>query len=288
MKNSILLALFLAPTFAVSAEQILPDKLTSLPVLIRIPLTHGMTNCGTGLYLEYSNRVFLVTAAHVLFNSDSTNREELNGAEANLCAYFSGTDNVIIVDLKKAMAEGLLRRHRSKDVAVVGIGMTSDTRRTQLYNTIHCDNPAGVTMPVLATAENYVTWKEVQDASDTYTLGYPIQLLKTQLEIKIPSQVDFSRPLIRKGIISQHNQRTGKLIIDSGVFGGNSGGPVLVAEHTVPGVTAFKIAGIIIEYVPVLTQLAPTAAVTNSSVSVANSGYGVAEPIDYALELMRQ
>ena len=116
----------------------------------------------------------------------------------------------------------------------------------------------------------------------TYILGYPVELLNNHMR----SEVDFSRALIRRGIISQRNQQTGKLIIDSGVYGGNSGGPVLIVEHQTLDMTAYKIGGLITQFVPIVTRIAPDAGVTNSY--LVNSGYGVAEPIDYALELMRQ
>jgi hypothetical protein len=50
--------------------------------------------------------------------------------------------------------------------------------------------------------------------------------------------------------------------------------------------TSFKVAGLITQFVPVFTRIAPQLGVTNTN--MINSGYGVAEPIDYALELMRQ
>jgi hypothetical protein len=98
--------------------------------------------------------------------------------------------------------------------------------------------------------------------------------------------VDFSHPLVRKGIVSQKNEHTGRYIIDSGVYGGNSGGPVLIAKPPRLGLIEYKLIGLITQFVPVDTRVAPGIGVTNSFLM--NSGYSVSEPIDYALELIEQ
>jgi hypothetical protein len=110
-----------------------------------------------------------------------------------------------------------------------------------------------------------------------------------KLNEQVPLEVDLTQPLIRKGIISQKNDNTGKLIVDSGVYGGNSGGPALVPNHQTnmpPNVTTYSIAGIVTQFVPYLTRIQPKIGITNEA--IVNSGYSVVEPIDYALELMRQ
>jgi hypothetical protein len=59
----------------------LPDNMHSLPVLIQIPHA-DKSSYGTGIYLNTSNNVFLVTAAHVIFNP--TNLSELIGVTGHL------------------------------------------------------------------------------------------------------------------------------------------------------------------------------------------------------------
>lgn len=117
------------------------------------------------------------------------------------------------------------------------------------------------------------------NGTDSYILGFPVELLND----RFPLEVDFNYPLVRRGVISQKNQRTGKLIIDSAVYGGNSGGPVLVFN---PSNSLFMVAGLVTQFIPIVTRTNSEVGVTNSI--MVNSGYGVAEPIDYAFELMRQ
>ena len=70
--------------FSAPGEQVLPDNMHSLPVLIEI--THAnKTSYGTGIYLSTSDNAFLVTAAHVIFNP--TNLSELVGSNATLSSF---------------------------------------------------------------------------------------------------------------------------------------------------------------------------------------------------------
>ncbi len=271
---------------AVRAEQILPDVLPTAPVLIEIPTGANTVGIGTGMLLSESNRVFLVTAAHVVFNMDSTNRLELLNPFATLTVYDRWLTNVvrITMDFGTLRNEGHVRRHPSHDVAVIWVGERRESTNAAggiaLY---HCATSRKDGLQIVTFGSTVCTrLKDIQCGADVYILGYPTELLNNLTR----REVDISRPLIRRGIVSQLNQITGKVIIDSGVYGGNSGGPTFVVEHVGLGVTSFKLAGLITQFVPVFTRTAPQIGVTNNC--LVNSGYGVVEPIDYALELMRQ
>ncbi|MGA3285568.1 MAG: hypothetical protein ABSD57_14060, partial [Verrucomicrobiota bacterium] len=199
----------------------------------------------------------------------------------------STNKNVIFLNLKKLLDEGFVKRHPTHDVAVIQIGIFhSVSTNSNAYQIAVSTDDVGIldgsTLDSFGASDLCRDFKDIKDGSETYIFGYPVELLKNQNQ----PEVDFSYPLIRKGIISQRNQKTGKLIIDSGVYGGNSGGPVVIVEHPSFGSTAFKLGGLITQFVPVTTKIAPQIGVTNSD--LVNSGYSVAEPIDYALELIRQ
>jgi len=273
-----------------ASSEVLPDDLHSMPVLIEIPLPDKIhSGFGTGLFIAESNMVFLVTAAHVIFDANSTNSLELVNSVATLSAFKQGKDstdkNVLVVDLKKLMDKGFVKRHPTHDVAVIQIGVRHQANTNGDSYVLWIDGVRSRTAsPYLTSEANDLckSFKDIPDGSDTYILGYPVELLNNQMQ----PEVDFSFPLIRKGVISQRNQKTGKLIIDSGVYGGNSGGPVLIVEHPSLGETIYKVGGLITQFVPVMTRIAPQIGVTNSD--LVNSGYSVAEPIDYALDLMHQ
>jgi len=285
--RSLILSVFLVGTlisFTASSE-VLPDDLHSMPVLIEIPLQDKIhSEYGTGIYLSESNKVFLVTAAHCIFNVFSTNKSELINTNAKLSVFIRGKDSTdkhqLDLNLKKLMDDGFVRRHSTHDVTVIQIGIIGTNRFIVWGDAVRSLSTGDfITWDV---SESCKTLKDIPDGNETYILGYPVELLNNQVQ----PEVDFSYPLIRKGIISQRNQRTGKLIIDSGVYGGNSGGPVLVVGHQSLDVTSYKVGGLITQFVPIMTRIAPQIGVTNSN--LVSSGYSVAEPIDYALELMRK
>lgn len=295
---SIVLAL-IALSFKIKAEQVLPADLPTMPVLIEIPLPtpNGLATFGSGIYLEESNKLFLVTAAHCIFNIHSTNRFELINSNASCFSRDRRNDLKVIlaIDLKKLLSNGRITRHQSHDVAVINLGFFTNPTINSTVSCSYCEGVSTLTdYSVRATSfpvnDTCVTFTNVNDGSDTYIFGYPAELLNTG----VASEIDYSHPLIRKGIISQHNTYTSKLIIDSGVYGGNSGGPVLCVEHTNIvatahtniEVTAFKLVGIVTQFVPYLTRIDVQDNFTNSV--LVNSGYSVAEPIDFAIELMRQ
>lgn len=295
MRN-LFLFVFLVLTWCggvVSAEQVLPVDLHGMPVLIMIPSPKdvNVADCGTGVYLSFSNRIFLVTAAHCIFNIFSTNTTELINSRAIISSFNvkgdPSTKYSLLLDLNRLKQQGLIKRHATHDLAAIWLATMKHPFTNETVVNVPVDGVQGLVPPKAFwetwPPDSLCTMTNVSDGAEVYILGYPVELF--QNGSKLPVAVDFDSPLIRKGIVSQKNQKTGKLIIDSGVYGGNSGGPVLVVDHPALGVTSFKIAGLITQFVPYETRVAPEAGITNSD--MVNSGYGVAEPIDYALELMR-
>jgi V8-like Glu-specific endopeptidase len=278
--------------FTASSEQVFPDDLHCMPVLIEIPLQDKIhSEFGTGVYLFESNNLFLVTAAHCIFNVFSTNKFELINSNAIISSFARGKDakdkNIFSLNLASLNDEGLIKRHAAHDVAVIRIAQVTqmDTNGAVLYTW-----NIGEVQLLSKREFNLVSFKasgvcelfnDVSDGDESYILGYPRELFIGQ-----PSEIDFESPLVRKGIISQKNLNSRKLIIDSAVYGGNSGGPVLIQDQPSLGSVDYKIVGIVTQFVPVVTKPFPQGGITNSA--LVNSGYSVAEPIDYALELMRQ
>lgn len=266
-------------------EQVLPDSLRAMPVHISLPLTNGNYGIGTGIYLQESNQTFLVTAQHVFYDINKLGMP-LISSKANLYSLSKDKKekrrHIFNVDLRAAEDHHILRKHPTRDIAVLYMGHVY-TNSTNSYMVFYS---GWITQPPESDTENIV-WDasgaclrstNVFDAAEVLMMGYPVELLKSSPE------VDFDSPLVRRGIISQINSQTGKFIIDSGVYGGNSGGPLLVIEHPALGATSFRVAGIMTQFVPAETRVFPDAGYTNSVLVF--SGYSVAEPIDGALELM--
>jgi|ERR1039458_1412799 hypothetical protein len=186
--------------------------------------------------------------------------------------------------LRLASDSGFVRQHAKRDIVVVRIG-------TAVTNAHGSEGTKYVSAISLGpnSHDEFVVWdadhiclnsNDVFEGAEALILGYPVELLEEF------SEVDFSRPLVRGGRISQKHPITGKFIIDSGVYGGNSGGPLLVTVRTNLSAISYRMAGIMVKFVPAQTRVFPNAGFTNSVLVF--SGYSVAEPIDGALELMRQ
>jgi hypothetical protein len=263
-------------------DAVLPADLQGVPVEISIPLTNGATGFGTGVYLLESNIVWLVTAAHVLWDGDG----HLFGTNVTLRSLPRGraqTNHVVLTaDLERINGYSALKRHPTRDVAACALFLFTPTNGTGAHPVLGVKVISSPDIHIMISEPKNFCKKveDVDPGSEAFVIGYP-----RELAIGNYSEVEFERPLVRKGIISQKNLKTGKLIVDSAVYGGNSGGPLRVVENPSLGEAAYKMVGVVTQYVPCLTRVAPGLGVTNSV--IVNSGYSVAEPISAVLELIK-
>jgi V8-like Glu-specific endopeptidase len=115
-----------------------------------------------------------------------------------------------------------------------------------------------------------------------YIIGYPRSLDNPQFHPKI----EFDRPLVRRGIVAGINNTTKSIILDCAVYKGNSGGPVLQREESLTE-WRMSIIGVVSEFVP-LVEYWSNSYLGYSNMTVSNSGYAIAEPMDFVIELIEQ
>lgn len=256
----------------------IPDDNLSYPVFLT--LSNG--GAGSGFFLKTPDSAFLVTAKHVLFNNDSG---ALLADEASFLSYSrdprNAEKNIFNARLRVLLTSGDLRPHPQRDIAVMRIGRTPDEGEPERLDVI-----PGITLQQLAAYG--VVWGELSSvkrfsdvlvANEVYLFGYPISL-----GLKHLPQIQSDRPLLRKGIIAGLNHDLQSIILDCPVYPGNSGGPVLEVE-TDGGVNRFRNIGVVSQFVPfVETWMNTVHGYTNTN--IANSGYSVVTPIDFALELL--
>ena len=132
---------------------------------------------------------------------------------------------------------------------------------------------------VLSVAlDNVKPFDQVLTGNDVIVFGYPISLGLQQLP-----KLDVHRPLLRKGIVAGTNPEKRSIILDCPSYFGNSGGPVVGLDKDVFK-TDFKIIGVISQYVPFVdTGVSKTFLMQMAS----NSGYSIATPMDFVLELVK-
>ena len=272
-----MLLLFSALLFTTStrglSEQVLPTGALAVPVLI----TLGNGETASGFYLNCSNHLFLGTARHVLFDQN----RKLKSAEAKLLsmAYVPGEDDLqMTVNLGILEASKQVRAHPVHDVAIVRLGRKDaatgfdfDTRVIKVVSrpkSVFAVNDLNM-MRRLAT---------VTVGEEVIVFGYP-----TSIGLQQSPKFDYSKPLLRKGMVSGIYKGAQTIILDSSVYFGNSGGPVMEVTRT-PALTDFKIIGIVSEIIP-FVDVWENKRFNYTTANLSNSGYSIVEPVDFLLEL---
>ena len=257
------------------AQRAIPDDNLAYPVLIT--LKNGST--GSGFYLNTSKAVYLVTAKHVLFDPKT---QKLLGTALELLSYSKdpsdSSRNLITVDLSAVEMSGDIKPHPSEDVAVVKLSKIVPGGTTSSFSGAMVP---GVTLNEMASGgllavnvDIVKMFNQVLTGNEVMFFGYP-----TSLGLKQLPQIDIHRPLLRKGIVAGTNPKTRSIILDCPVFFGNSGGPVLELEKQ-PFSTTFKIIGVMSQYVPFVDG-------GRSFQILSNSGYSIATPMDFVLDLVK-
>jgi hypothetical protein len=260
------------------------EQFTSHSVLMIMNPTQNSECAGTGFYLYSSNRIFLVTAKHVLFGPDP-NSTNFVASECKLISYGMGqqkellaTNIVAIGDLWK---RHLIRVHNTKDVAVVALGTkNSDGKGVKLENGVTCITPN--IMIYGFNFEDTVRFDTIKVGSQAYIIGFPRSLGQPTIS---PPSIDPDRPLFRHGIIAGKNPKKSDIIVDAAAYQGNSGGPLIVYLKPSINMEVLKVAGVITKFVGFERVLNDNRG-QGFSVEIVNSGYAIAVPIDFVLDIL--
>lgn len=251
----------------------LPDNNLKYPVLISFE--DGGT--GSGFFLNNSDQsLYLVTAKHVLFNPENS---LLRTKSIKITSYAEDSkikDPIVFgLDLETLSKQGFVVADDEHDIVVVKImSGTIEIKGQKLSNP--CKGVSKIKFPPGATlivAEKLMCKKydDVLIANDAFILGYP-----TSIGSKKYPQIDYQKPLIKKGIIAGKNESKKTIILDCEVYYGNSGGIVIELEQLDLSIKRPWVIGIVSELI------------IFSKKWDQNSGYSVVVPIDYALEIIKK
>lgn len=272
MSLILVLALRSAPLAPSQTSRSLPDDNLAYPVLIK--LSNG--DSGSGFFFKSNTAVYLVTAKHVLFDP---NTQQLRDTRMEIVSYSKdlseATPNITAVDLATLAKENVVP-HPSQDVAVVRLFSIITMGTEEKF----ADLP-GVKTELVSKAgllcvgfESVKRLNQVLVGNDVIVFGYP-----TSLGLKNVPQIDSQRPLLRKGLVAGVDMRRRSIVLDCPSYPGNSGGPVVEADPE--GFSKrFLIIGVISQYVPYADG-------GKSFALMANSGYSIAVPVDFVLELVK-
>ena len=252
----------------------IPDDNLAYPVFV---VAGNYT--GSGFYIDAGKEIFFVTAKHVLFDVASN---QLHSPIVTLISYSKdltdSTKNIVNLNLTVLQASNSLRAHKAEDVVVVKVFNTGGSGAT--ISPIPGVAVASSAKAGFLTVDLKIvkTFDQVLTGNDVMVFGYP-----TSLGLQQFPQLDPLRPLLRKGIVAGTNPAARTLVLDCPVYFGNSGGPVLEIDRQAFSIS-LSIIGVVDQYVPFVQQAGSQ---TLSMQLQANSGYSLAVPMDYVLELIK-
>jgi hypothetical protein len=287
-----LFAMALSALFSVecSRAEMLNKFLLNMAVLISIPKSN-VVHYGTGFYGHSSNTIYFITAAHVLFDVGGGHPTNLVGTTAKFssCSPGFGDDRCeYSAALDELRSAGDIKRHPERDVALIKIGTILNTASgaegSCRFSPHFKRLSQSESIPVVFGLDNKqacVTFDDAELATEGFVFGYPVSLIVRN----VFEDIDLEQPVVKKTMLSQKNRKTRRLIMDSAVYPGNSGGPAILVETLGGGKMYGRIAGIVIKYVPVITAAQPQAGLHGALV---NSGYSVVEPSDYIFDVIKE
>ena len=267
-----------------------PDDVIVHPVLVT--LMEGSNATGSGFYFHDEEKgTFLVSACHVFMEKDKKGDKKsspvLRGNKAHLLSYPKDLDwskpTKLELDLKYLLANKFIQYNLKNDVIIIQISKKEtidDKQRSMKIN-------AGIkrlrkgrflTVPL----KNTKTYKDVLIGNEVYISGFP-----ASIGIEDFPQIDYQKPLLRKGIVAGKYDKRMTIIIDCPTYGGNSGGPVIELEVVDITTTSVRVIGIISQFVPFVEQWVNLQhGLINKEFE--NSGYTVVVPMDKILELVEK
>jgi len=231
----------------------------------------GNIEFGTGFVVRDSTEsgdfLYLFTAKHVLGKVDSQGKFNLKDSTLHISFrndIYSENLNTLVINIKSMLDSNLIRFDDEKDISIMLLGKLVDND-LKFPVAAQPDLRLAPTQKGIATIPiNYIAnIRDLRLGSDVFITGYP----KTIGIIKSP-QYDYSKPLLRKGLISGIYNKKGTIILDIPAYGGNSGGPVFALDVIS---RKMKLIGMLIQFIPF---------VSNSS-DYDNSNYAVALSADY-------
>ena len=268
---------------AAKGQRAIPDDNLAYPVLVQ-----RSDGAASGFYLNTAGSIYLVTAKHVLFDPQ---RGSLRVPQVDLLSYPRNPKeagrNILAIDLAVLLGAGEVKAHNQEDVVVVRIGTTAEGatgdaaggRRLTLHPSITVREATASGLLGVAV-ENVKKYDDVLVGNEVIVFGYPISLGLKELP-----QLDPLRPLLRAGIVAGQNPTTRSLVIDCAAYPGNSGGPVVELTREAFHVQ-FKVIGVLREFVP-FEEKSVNVPFGYVNRLITNSGYAVATPMDFVLELIK-
>jgi S1-C subfamily serine protease len=237
-------------------------------------LVQTSSGSGSGFYLTdtINNFLYFITACHVLVNPQTG---KIHSDMINLISYKNNSQrderDSFAISLQTAINMDMFKFDIKKDVAVLRFA-TSKNRGISYFSFVFKITQTNTYLHQfgihdIQKIDSLVTMKDI------FTIGYPKSLT-------FSGNYDFSRPLLRKGIIAGIDLKANKIIVDCPFYQGNSGGAV----YTIDLFGTMKLIGVASEFIPLVEYWENKSYAGILNTNIHNSGYSVVAPIDAVIE----
>lgn len=251
---------------------------------------------GSGFYYMSDSFFFLVTAAHVIYETDTLigkASDKLSFDSIDIVSY----DKIQSIDRSSFLSAKLIKntsvwKHDKKDICVVLLGKLmnfndSENVSINTYTYVTIKRKAAKLNGFLNVKSLHMD--KLTQGSEVRILGYPTSLNDSK---RIGEKIyEFEFPLLQTGIISGISNKIGNIIISGAVFYGNSGGAVLSKSEDVHFdkkgnmlfIDNYYLIGVVSELIPFGLR-----SKAKDKYYYSNSGYSVVIPIQYADEIIKR
>jgi hypothetical protein len=237
---------------------------------------------GSGFFVQASNRMFLVTARHVLFDISSTNRPlPLRGTNLSFSSWNGTMHYTTNYNIEHYYASKEVRYSNDRDVAVVHFCNLVGTNQIPGFEFRYVNTSPTNWEATQMAVEAMRKIADVKVAEDAYTFGYPVSVGS----VIAGQQLDSTRPLARKGIIADVDLRRKVLVADMPVNFGNSGALLMLINNRGFAFSRATIVGVVSQFIP-FEDVWISQRYKLPNVSWSNSGYAIVEPIDFVIDLL--
>lgn len=256
----------------------IPENNLYSPILVHVKCEDRPDTFASGFQLAAGGHIYFVTAKHVL--SDA-NGALLSDATVDLRSYHGEAERGcwrFQLDIGHLQATGKVKAHETLDVAVIKL-VSAESPFPELADGVTLLERCKAKMICIDAEKAIKRFDEVLVSNDVYVFGYP-----RSIGLQDSPQIEYDKPLLRKGTIAGKNTQLKTLILDCPTYPGNSGGPVAEVEEEGRS-RQFRVVGVVSQFVPVVEKW------TGSlygvpGIEFTNSGYSIAIPMDPVLDLL--
>lgn len=272
----------------------LSQYVTMSDLLNKVFLVRVGNFSGSGFFISIENKVFFVTAKHVIINEKINQAKEIERTKIDSNIYIisysqdvvKNKPDTLVIDFDKSSAANFLRYTLQKDIAMIYIGKIrpiNDSTSIYEYQPFVQRLTKGTRINSFFL-DDITTFENINIGEDIVMAGYPKSLGDAS-----NNQYDFDRPLLRKGIIAGKAISILNIIVDCPSYGGNSGGPVFVEETFVKEnkvIKNYKLIGLVKGFIP-YNEVWYNQNYRYSNVEINNSGFSEIVPIDFVISLYK-